>query len=187
MNPIARVLTASRWSPYIAGTGIGMLSWLTFGLMGKGLGTSTTFVTVAGATECLVGGAGAQERLEGNSYFSKLIFGAPIIEWQFALVVMLFVGAFVAAKLAGSRFVEHVPDLWKWRFGPSRTKRYVAAFLGGAILLFGARMAGGCTSGHAITGGLQLAIASWSFLMAMFASGLAAAFIIYGKAGRSHV
>jgi len=187
MNPVKQLLTASRWSPYVAGAGIGMLSWLTFGLMGKGLGTSTTFVTVAGTAECLVGGTAACDRLHENAYFSKQLFGSPIIEWQFMLVIALFVGAFIAARLSGSRFVEHVPALWQWRFGPSKIKRYAAAFLGGVILLFGARMAGGCTSGHAITGGLQLAISSWSFLIAMFVAGIAAAFIIYGKAGRSHV
>lgn len=183
MNIIWKWLTMPRWSPYVAGAGIGMLSWLTFGLMSKGLGTSTTFVRVAGAIE----GTVAKEHVEANSYYASLLVGRPIIEWQFALVIFLFIGAFVAAKSSGSKFVEHVPKLWEWRFGPSRPLRYAAAFLGGVVLLFGARMAGGCTSGHAITGGLQLAVSSWSFLIAMFISGIAVTFLIFGKEGRAHV
>ena len=55
------------------------------------------------------------------------------------------------------------------------------------ILIFGARMADGCTSGHAISGGLQLALSSWTFILAMFASGIATALLLYGKEGRRHV
>ena len=54
-------------------------------------------------------------------------------------------------------------------------------------MLFGARMAGGCTSGHGISGGLQLAVSSWAFFIAMFASGLVTAFVLFGKEGRNHV
>lgn len=176
-------LRKPRWSPYVAGVGIGVLSWATFVFMGKALGTSTTFVQCAGALEGLV----AREHVEGNAYLARTVVGKPIIEWQFALVVMLFFGALTAKKLGRERFVEHVPKLWEWRFGSSRMLRYIAAFLGGVILIFGARMADGCTSGHAISGGLQLALSSWTFLIAMFASGLAAAFLLYGAEGRNHV
>ena len=183
MNICWKWLTAPRWSPYVAGVGIGVLSWLTFGLMGRGLGTSTTFVRVAGTLE----GAVAREHVEANPYYANLLVDRPIVEWQFALVIFLLLGAFIASKLSGSTFVEHVPKLWAWRFGPSRTLRYAAAFLGGLVLVFGARMAGGCTSGHAITGGLQLAVSSWSFLIAMFISGIAVTFLIFGREGRAHV
>lgn len=66
-------------------------------------------------------------------------------------------------------------------------KRYAAAFFGGVILIYGARMAGGCTSGHGISGGLQLAVSSWIFFIAMFASGVVTAFALFGKEGRKHV
>jgi hypothetical protein len=182
------VLTLSRWSPYLVGVGIGVLSWITFGLMGKALGTSTTFVNAAGAVEGLV----APAHVEANEYFARHIVSTPekarpIVDWQFALVAMLAVGAFIAARLAGSAFREHVPGLWAWRFGDSRELRYGAAFVGGAILLFGARLADGCTSGHGISGGLQLAVSSWVFLGAMFATGIATAFLMYGREGRAHV
>jgi uncharacterized membrane protein YedE/YeeE len=134
----------------------------------------------------------APEHVRGNEYLARHVIGTPdaprpIVDWQFALVVMLAVGAFLAARLAGSHFVERIPSLWAWRFGNSRLLRYGAAFAGGAVMLFGARLADGCTSGHGISGGLQLAVSSWVFLASMFMSGIAAAFLLYGKEGRSHV
>lgn len=180
-------LKKDRWSPYLVGAGIGMLSWITFAWMNKALGVSTTMVRAAGAIEKTV----AKSHVESNAYFVKYLGTAaepkPVFEWQFALVVMLFFGALLAAKLAGSRFEEQVPSLWAWRFGPSKWIRYIAAFLGGVILLFGARLAGGCTSGHGISGGLQLAVSSWAFFLSMFVSGVITAFVLFGKGGRDHV
>ena len=181
------LLRMPRWSPYAVGAAIGALSWITFAFMGKALGTSTTMVRAAGAIERSV----APGHVADNAYFTKYLGSVdqakPVFEWQFALVVMLAVGAFVAARLGRSRHREHVPALFAWRFGPSRIKRYAIAFVGGAILLFGARLAGGCTSGHGISGGLQLAVSSWVFIASMLASGIATAFAIYGREGRSHV
>jgi uncharacterized membrane protein YedE/YeeE len=182
-----RLLRSPRWSPYLVGAAIGVLSWITFAAMGKALGTSTTMVRAAGLIERTV----AESHVEDNAYFTRYLGTAadpkPVFEWQFALVVMLVVGAWLAAKLARSTFREQVPDLWRWRFGESRALRYAGAFLGGAILLFGARLAGGCTSGHGISGGLQLAVSSWVFIFAMFLSGILAAFALYGRKGRGHV
>jgi uncharacterized membrane protein YedE/YeeE len=181
------ILTKPRWSPYAVGVAIGVLSWITFAAMGKALGTSTTAVRAAGAVERLA----APGHVEQNAYFAKYLGTAadpkPVFEWQFALVLLMPVGALLAARLAGSRFREHVPALWSWRFGPSRPLRWAAAFLGGVVLLFGARLAGGCTSGHGISGGLQLAVSSWVFFGSMFASGVAAAMLMYGREGRRHV
>lgn len=170
-----------RWSPYAVGAGIGVLSWITFALLGKALGTSTSMVHVAGAAERIV----APGHFDRTAYLTKHIGTTtepkPVVDWQFALVLALGFGALLAARLAGSQFRESVPELWRRRFGDSRGKRWIAAFAGGAILLFGARLAGGCTSGHGISGGLQLAVSSWVFLAAMFAAGVATALALYGK------
>jgi uncharacterized membrane protein YedE/YeeE len=104
-----------------------------------------------------------------------------------ALVIGLFFGALIASRLGGPAEVERVPGLWRWRFGASRAVRYLFAFVGGAVLLFGARMSGGCTSGHGVSGGLQLAVSSWVWLGAMFASGIAFAYLLFGKEGPRHV
>ena len=179
-------LRISRWSPYLVGAGIGVLSWATFYFMNKALGTSTSFV---GAAECLIG-AVVPEHVEANAYFVKE-YGAkggsfkPILDWQGALDIALIAGAFLAAWLAKDFQGRAVPTVWADRFGPSRAKRYAAALVGGFILMFGARMAGGCTSGHGISGGLQLAVSSWTFFVSMFISGVVAAALMFGIGGRT--
>jgi hypothetical protein len=170
----------------VVGTGIGVLSWATFYFMDKALGTSTSFV---GAAECLIG-AVSPEHAESNAYFVKE-YGAkgggfkPIVDWQMALDLALIAGALLAAWLARDFQGPGVPLVWRERFGPSRVKRYGAALAGGFVLMFGARMAGGCTSGHGISGGLQLAVSSWTFFGSMFISGVVAAALMFGFGGRT--
>ena len=178
------------WNPYLIGALIGVLSWASFLFVDKALGTSTTMVHLSG----LVTGIVAPDHVIGetaNAYYAKEINpekGKMMFDWQFFLVIGMAVGAFAAAMLFKDRETQpDVPSLWAQRFGSSRALRYAAAFVGGAVLLFGARMAGGCTSGHCISGSLQLAVSSWAFFIAMFASGVATAFALFGKAGRSHV
>lgn len=177
----------SRFRPYLIGIGIGVLSWITFYGMGKALGTSTTMPKLAGTAIGVV----SPQTVEANSYWSKYFnaeAGKVMFDWQFFLVVGLIGGALVGKRLINrDKFVEHVPPLWQSRFGSSRLLRYAAAFVGGVIMVFGARMAGGCTSGHGISGGLQLAVSSWTFFMAMFASGVVTAFALFGMKGRQHV
>lgn len=168
-------LRAPRWSPYLVGAGLGVLSWITFLFMGKALGTSTSFVKVVAALEGLV----SEEHVRQNAYLAKHAVGSPLVDWQLALVLMLPVGAFLAARLARSERREYVPAIWSARFGPGRGRRYLGAFLGGVLLLFGARLADGCTSGHGISGGLQLAVSSWTFILCLFAAGSATAFLLY--------
>jgi len=171
------------WSPYVIGAGLGVLSWITFGLMGKALGVSTTFVRVAGLIESLF----ARAHVEANGYYAKYLVKEPGIDWQMMLVVGLFFGALVSSVLSRSRIKETVPELWASRFGASKRGRYLGAFVGGALVLIGARLAGGCTSGHGLSGGMQYAVSSWLFFITMFATGVGAAHLIYGKEGRNHV
>jgi uncharacterized membrane protein YedE/YeeE len=179
------ILRKPRWSPYLVGTGIGLLSWGTFYFMEKALGTSTAFVGAAGGAVCAL----APEHAASNAYYLKE-YGAkgggfkPIFDWQMSLDVALVAGAFLAAWLGGTLTRERVPTVWAKRFGPSVARRYAAAFVGGVILMFGARMAGGCTSGHGISGGLQLAVSSWTFFVAMFAAGVVTALALFGVGSR---
>lgn len=183
-NPVVRLLREPRWSPYLVGAMLGILSWITFATMDKALGTSTTMVRAAGGAERLI----APDHVQSEPYFVKYLGTAqdpkPVFEWQFALVIFLAVGAFIAARLSGKVRAEHVPDLWQQRFGPSKGLRYGAALLGGVILIIGARMAGGCTSGHGLSGGMQLSTSGWIFMAAMFAGGVPTAALLYR--GLSH-
>jgi uncharacterized membrane protein YedE/YeeE len=74
-----------------------------------------------------------------------------------------------------------MPAIWRERIGDSRLRRYLWSFAGGAILLFGARLACECASGHGISGGLQLSVSSWVFLAAMFLTGVVTALLFYRK------
>jgi len=181
------LLNRPRWSPYLVGALIGVLSWVTFATMGKALGTSTSVVQATGVIERVV----APEHADKTAYLAKYIGTRddpkPWFEWQFALVVMLPVGAWLASRMGGTTHREFVPELWASRFGNSKAKRYLGAAAGGAIMIFGARMAGGCTSGHGVSGGLQLALSSWTFIAALLAGGIATAFALYSKKGGDHV
>ncbi|KAF2122259.1 hypothetical protein BDV96DRAFT_482613 [Lophiotrema nucula] len=53
------------------------------------------------------------------------------------------------------------------------------AVLGGVTMVFGARLAGGCTSGHGISGMSMLATASIVTVASMFASGMGLAQLLY--------
>ena len=180
MNP----LSLRRWSPYAAGAALGVLSWATFFFMDKALGVSTSVCHMAAA----VIGVGSESAVKENAYFSKLLVkdGAwkPLVDWQFALVMMMAVGAFLAAWLGrGFDETRGMPGTWASSFGPSRVVRWIGAFLGGIILIFGARLADGCTSWHAISGGLQLALSSWVFMVAMFATGVTTGLVLYRRKG----
>ncbi len=96
------------------------------------------------------------------------------------LVIGVIVGAFLAAWTGGEITGRFLPPLWEARFGEDSTAlRSAFAFVGGAIMAFGARMAGGCTSGHGISGALQLSVGSWVALICFFAGGVAVAMMMY--------
>ncbi len=175
-------LRMKSWSPYLVGALIGVLSWFSFVTADKPLGITTAFEYTA----ALVEKAAAPGLAETNSYYGEPE-NKPKIDWEWMLVIGVFIGAFASSKLSGDRAVESVPPLWKWRFGDSAPKRLAAAFFGGALMMFGARLAEGCTSGHGISGALQLAVSSWIFVALLFVSGVGTAFLIYGKEGANRV
>jgi hypothetical protein len=171
---VMKFLRQRAWSPYVVGALIGVLSWFAFVSADKPLGASTTFVRAVGFGESAV----AAEHIRENAYFTKTKIK---VDWQMMLVGGIFLGALISSWFSGDRQTETVPALWRKRFGQSKALRYGAAFGGGVLLLFGARLAGGCTSGHGISGALQLALSGWVFFIAVFAAGVATALTLYGK------
>lgn len=124
------------WNPYIAGALTGLLLVLSVWVAGKYVGASTTFVRSAGYIERVF----TPERVSGMDYFKK---EKPKIDWQFLFVAGIFIGAAAASLTSGSYRRVAVPPRWRERFGPSIPKRAVAAFIGGAVAMFGARLADG--------------------------------------------
>jgi uncharacterized membrane protein YedE/YeeE len=167
------------------GVAIGVLSWFAFATAGRPLGITTAFENTA----ALIEKGAAPGTARANEYYAQKAkeHKSPKIDWEWTLVFGVFFGSLLGSRLSGDRTNEKVPPLWSWRFGPSVANRYAGAFLGGAVMMFGARIAGGCTSGHGISGALQLALSSWLFLVVIFATGVAAAYVIFGKEGRAHV
>lgn len=169
-------LEMSRWSPYIVGAGIGLLSCLTFVLSDKPLGCSTAFARSSGMIERVFRGRKASQR----QYFQKF---APVVDWEWTLVVGVIIGAAISAKLSGSLAVTWIPDKWADTFGPAAAPRLTVAVLGGVLMGLGSRWAGGCTSGHGISGTLQLAASSWLAVACFFAGGVAVAMLIFHVLG----
>lgn len=170
-----KYLKKEKWSPYVVGVLIGLLSFSTFFLYHKTLGTSTTFVRLA----ALIWNSTNPSHLENNTYYVNTLSNHTWIDWQCALVFGIFIGAFLAGKMSGSSHATQALNIWENRFGKKPLKRSFAAFIGGIILLFGARLAGGCTSGHAIAGGMQMALTSWIFMLGLFAIGVPTAWMLY--------
>lgn len=106
-----------------------------------------------------------------NFEYSRQVFAS--IGWEPLTDVGVMFGAMAASVLITRRFTAFrpvIPPSWRNRFGPSAGKRAVACFVGSFLVLFGARMAGGCTSGHTLSGGVQLALSAWLFTAAMLAT-----------------
>ena len=163
------------WTPYLAGAGIGILSWVVFVVVDDPLGITTAFSALAGAVAMPFLGS---EAVWHNSYWLQT---PPSVSYGTMFLLGVVLGGFGAAVTAKQFHIEYVPNVWRERFGASTGRRFLAAFFGGAILMYGARLAGGCTSGHSISGGLQLALSSWEFTIVMFATALATALFVFGK------
>ena len=177
--------TMKCWSPYVVGIGIGMLSWFAFFSADKHLAITLQYEHLAAMLQMAL----APEAVETNRYYAERAAEGlqPTVGWYLMLLVGVFLGAWLSSWLSADRQRIAVPPLWRWRFGESKAKRFAAAFLGGALMVFGARVAGGCTSGHGISGSLQLAVQSWSFILLAFAVAIATAFLLFGREGRRHV
>ncbi|MBN2478667.1 MAG: YeeE/YedE family protein [Parachlamydiales bacterium] len=168
-------LKKDRWSAYAVGALMGVLGWFIF-YTGHHLGTTLAVQKFTG----IVVGIFSKKHVMDSQYYMKS-FKTSVIEWQQVFVIFLFFGSLVASKLSKKKRVEYVPVIWAQNFGKSKLKRNIYAFIGGVILIFGARLAGGCTSGHAISGGLQLSVISWIFMIVVFAFAIPTALIIYRK------
>ncbi|MBE0659160.1 MAG: YeeE/YedE family protein [Bryobacteraceae bacterium] len=171
------VLNKKRWSPYLAGTLLGVLSWFAFLTAGQPLGVSSTFVRAAGMLESTV----APEHVSANDYFKAT---KVKLDWEWMIALGILAGAFISSKMSKEEKGEAVPALWAARFGPSPGRRMLGAFLGGVLLIFGARLAGGCTSGHGLSGSMQLALSGWVFFACIFVSGVATAKLLF-RGGKS--
>lgn len=170
-----KMLQKERWSAYMVGLLIGILLTTLFAI-GHQIGASSGVARMGALIEKAI----APEHVNQTPYFRKMLSDLVIFNWKLLFLIGLFFGALFSSKISKTKTVI-TNSRWEEVFGPSKTRRYLGAFVGGLFLLFGARLADGCTSGHAISGGAQLSVTSWVFMLAVFASGIPFSLLVYRK------
>jgi len=175
MKKLIAYFRQEEWSPYVSGIVLGIIAVLSLLLAHHPVGASGSFENVAG----LIGKAIAP-RVFDNIYFNFIM--PPGISWQVVLMLGVFLGGTLGALSAGTWKLRKLSDeQWKSAIGRNWKKRWLFVFLGAIIIEYGAGIAGGCTSGLAIAGGLELAPAAFLFMAGMFAAGIPTAMIVYRK------
>jgi uncharacterized protein len=161
------------WSPYVAGVVIGLLQIPAFLIIETALGASSSYVTVGAA---LVGWI--DPSLLQIDYVARHVAANAKNLWQVALVAGIAIGAFASMKMSGASR-QPISPIWTKALGsPSPALRYAVAFGAGFLMLLGARIADGCTSGHGLSGLAQLSVGSTVAVAAMFVGGIAAASLL---------
>lgn len=163
-------LRARAWSPYAAGALLGLVVAFSEVVCGRPLAASGAFDKLAAYP--------GRWLFPSSQYYGHVM--QPGITWQVWLVVGVLAGSFASSRLSGEARWRWLPDTqWRSRFGDGRWARLALAFLGGVLVQVGAGIAGGCTSGLAISGGAALAPGAFLFMAGMFAGGIPTAWLWY--------
>lgn len=173
----------------IGGLALGLVFFLAV-LLVKPIGVSTQFVILDGVLWDAVNPAVVTQTVEAttstNAYLAKsggkyARSVADPLNYSFVFVLAMVAGGAVSAWRRGGvgAAERRLPALWRANFGGSTLKRYAAAFAGGFIVLYGARLAGGCTSGHMMSGMMQTAVSGYLFAAAAFAAAVPTALMLY--------
>jgi len=159
------------WHPYFGAVLLGIVLFMAFFLTGNGLGASGGLNRIVVFVEDLI----VPEHVDRVPYLLKLAGGNlnPLDDWIIPMVFGTLVGGFVSGWKNGRLQVET-------NKGPriSVRTRWLMAFIGGGLMGYGARMARGCTSGQALSGGAVLSVGSWAFMFAVFAGAYALAYFV---------
>ena len=165
-----RAYPGRYWNPYLVGVLLGIVLLATYAVTGRGLGATGAYSSVAAWIAGLLSPDHATTNVVHAKYWND---GAPLLSWTVFLLLGAFVGALVSG-LQGRRVhltIERGP-----RIGDGG--RLFLAFVGGAICAVGAKIAKGCTSGQALTGGSILNVGSLVFMLAVFAAAYALAYVM---------
>jgi len=156
--------------PYLAGMGIGLVLLAAYVLVGRGLGASGAFSSVVAAGTAAVQGTAYAAAAPATAPYVTGAVVNPLGDWLVLELLGVVAGGFVSAWIAGrrGRQIDHGPRI-------DGRQRLLAALAGGVLMGYGAKLARGCTSGQALTGGALLATGSWIFIGTCFAAGYALA------------
>ncbi|HVU14087.1 MAG TPA: YeeE/YedE thiosulfate transporter family protein [Phototrophicaceae bacterium] len=179
MKRILNYIRKDEWSPYAAGVLLGIVAILAVWLTNNLLGASGAFENLAG----MIGQAVAPSAFN-TMYFNFIM--PPGITWGVVLLIGVFFGGMLGAATSGTlkwgkKDGANSDRQWQAIFGKQTWKRWLIAFVGAVVLEYAAGIAGGCTSGLAISGGMLLAPSAFLFIAGMFAAGIVTALIIYRK------
>ncbi|MBI5352550.1 MAG: YeeE/YedE family protein [Chloroflexi bacterium] len=157
--------------PYIGGIVLGIILFLAFFLTGNGLGSSGATARIDAAVVDAV----SPSHVDNNPYLLKMAGGDknPFDDW----IVPVFFGALFGGFSSGF-FNGRLKFMTTKGPNISNQTRWLMSFLGGVIFLYGARMARGCTSGQALSGGATLSAGSWAVMLAIFAGAYATAYFV---------
>jgi len=157
--------------PYAGGILLGLVLFATFFLTGNGLGASGGMNRLVVWLEDLI----APGHVDRTAYLTSMAGGEanPFDSW----VVFVFIGLFIGGALSGWLFGRTKIETQGGPHTPARV-RWLFAFLGGTVMGYGARLARGCTSGQALSGGAVLSVGSWAFMFAVFAGAYALAYFV---------
>ncbi len=182
------------WNWKTGGLALGLVFFLAVMLV-KPIGVSTQFVILDGIIWDAINPEVVTQTEDGkytsiNAYLAKSggKYAKNIanpLNYSFVFVIAMMIGALISAALRGWVRPEErmMPPIWRANFGDSAAKRYLAAFVGGFIVLFGARLAGGCTSGHMMSGIMQTSLSGYLFALAAFSAAIPLALVMYRKEG----
>jgi len=159
-------------------------------LLVKPIGVSTQFVILDAIMADAVNPGLIVESGDGvtsdNAYLAKsdnkyARNAADPLNYSFVFVLAMAAGAFASARLRGGvgSGERRLPAIWRADHGDTVWRRHAVAFLGGFVVLYGARLAGGCTSGHMMSGMMQTAISGYIFALAAFAAAIPVAMTMY--------
>ena len=152
--------------PYLCGVGIGLVLLAAYALVGHGLGASGAFSSLVAAGTAAVQGASTAAASPALAPYLEHGIASPLRDWLVLELLGVLIGGFASAQLAGRyrHRVERGPAV-------SNRTRIVTAVAGGILMGVGAKLARGCTSGQALTGGALLAVGSWVFIASCFGAG----------------
>jgi hypothetical protein len=184
-----------QWNWKVSGVALGIAFLLAVVLV-KPIGVSTQFVILDGMIWNLFSPGLVVEDAEAstgysspNAYLDKsggkyAKSVAKPLNYSFVFVLAMVAGGFLAAKLQSDPSDKKeliAPAIWRSRFGDSSVKRYLVVFAGGLLVLFGSRLAGGCTSGHMMSGMMQTSLSGYLFAIGAFAGAVPTAIIMYKR------
>lgn len=184
-----------QWGWKTSGTALGLIIVLAVVLV-KPIGISTQYVIFDGIlwntvnSEITQADTSAKHGYKSTNQYLNKSGGkyakaiAEPINYGVVFILSMIFGGFLASKLRASRdrknqSIELLTQ--QQRFGTSIVKRYSAAFIGGLLVLFGARLAGGCTSGHMMSGMMQTSYSAYVFTLGVFAVAIPTALLLYRR------